>query len=85
MFNNKGLYVKSQVFDGHNIFLSPEKRGDSAGRRTPTPPPLGAFGQQLVAKGVALKHPWAPKPSMLHEHQRCLKENFVQFAHEHYP
>ena len=25
------------------------------------PPPLGAFGQQLVAKGVALRRPWAPK------------------------
>ena len=40
--------------------------GNSAGPRTPTipappPPPLGAFGQQLVAKGVALRHPWAPK------------------------
>ena len=27
----------------------------------PPPPPLGAFGQQLVAKGVALRRPWAPK------------------------
>ena len=27
----------------------------------PPPPPLGAFGQQLVAKGVALRPPWAPK------------------------
>ena len=39
--------------------------GDSAGPRTPStpapPPPLGAFGQQLVAKGVALRRPWAPK------------------------
>ena len=41
--------------------------GDSAGPRTPTtpppapPPPPGAFGQQLVAKGVALRRPWAPK------------------------
>ena len=26
----------------------------------PCPPP-GAFGQQLVAKGVALRRPWAPK------------------------
>ena len=26
----------------------------------PCPPPLGAFGQQLVAKGVALRRPWAP-------------------------
>ena len=25
------------------------------------PPPPGAFGQQLVAKGVALRRPWAPK------------------------
>ena len=30
------------------------------GRQLP-PPPLGAFGQQLVAKGVALRPPWAPK------------------------
>ena len=37
--------------------------GDSAGPRTPItpPPPLGAFGRQLVAKGVALRRPWAPK------------------------
>ena len=41
--------------------------GDSAGPGTPTTPappppsPPGAFGQQLVAKGVALKPPWAPK------------------------
>ena len=39
--------------------------GDSAGPRTPTtpapPPPLGASGQQLVAKGVTLRRPWAPK------------------------
>ena len=38
--------------------------GDSAGPGTPTtpaPPPPGAFGQQLVAKGVALRRPWAPK------------------------
>ena len=40
--------------------------GDSAGPRTPTtpappPPPLGAFGQQLVAKGVAPRRPCAPK------------------------
>ena len=37
--------------------------GDSAGPRTPTtpPPPLGAFSQQLVAKGVAPRRPWAPK------------------------
>ena len=27
----------------------------------PPPPPLGAFGQQLVAKGVALRPPLAPK------------------------
>ena len=27
----------------------------------PPPPPLGAFGQQFVAKGVALRRPWAPK------------------------
>ena len=27
----------------------------------PPPPPPGAFGQQLVAKGVALRPPWAPK------------------------
>ena len=27
----------------------------------PPPPPLGAFDQQLVAKGVALRSPWAPK------------------------
>ena len=31
------------------------------GRQLPPPPPLGAFGQQLVAKGVALRRPWAPK------------------------
>ena len=38
--------------------------GDSAGPGTPTtppPPPKGAFGQQLVAKGVSLRRPWAPK------------------------
>ena len=29
------------------------------------PPPLGAFGQQLVAKGVALRPPWAPTPNPL--------------------
>ena len=45
----------------------PPGGGDSAGPRTPTtpapppPPPLGAFGPQLVAKGVALRRPWAPK------------------------
>ena len=38
--------------------------GDCAAPRTPTTPPpplplLGASGQQLVAKGVALRHPWA--------------------------
>ena len=27
----------------------------------PPPPPLGAFGQQLVAKGVTLRRPWVPK------------------------
>ena len=27
----------------------------------PPPPPLGASDQQLVAKGVALRTPWAPK------------------------
>ena len=37
------------------------------GRQLPLPPPppsprpLGASGQQLVAKGVALRRPWAPK------------------------
>ena len=32
------------------------------GRQLPLPPPPpGAFGQQLVAKGVALRRPWAPK------------------------
>ena len=33
------------------------------GRQLPLPPPSppGAFGQQLVAKGVALRPPWAPK------------------------
>ena len=40
--------------------------GDSAGPRTPTtpappPPLLGAFSQRLVAKGVALRRPWAAK------------------------
>ena len=25
------------------------------------PPPLGTFGQQLVAKGVVPRRPWAPK------------------------
>ena len=53
----------------HNVFTSPfhpyHGGGDSAGPGTPTtpapPPPLGAFGQQLVAKGVALRPPWAPK------------------------
>ena len=36
--------------------------GHSTGPRTPTiPPPLGASGQQLVAKGATLRHPWAPK------------------------
>ena len=48
-----------------HCFCSPGGGGDSAGPRTPTtlppPPPPGAFGQQLVAKGVALRHPWAPK------------------------
>ena len=38
-------------------------RGDYTAPRTPTtpPPPLGASGQRLVAKGVALRCPWAPK------------------------
>ena len=37
-------------------------RGSSdANYPCPPPPPLGAFGQQLVAKGVALRRPWAPK------------------------
>ena len=27
----------------------------------PPPPPQGAFGQQLVAKGVTLRRAWAPK------------------------
>ena len=32
------------------------------GRQLPLPaPPLGAFSQQLVAKGVTLRRPWAPK------------------------
>ena len=31
------------------------------GRQLPPPPPQRAFGQQLVAKGVALRRPWAPK------------------------
>ena len=32
------------------------------GRQLPLPPPtLGAFGEQLVAKGVTLRRPWAPK------------------------
>ena len=36
---------------------------DSAGLWTPTtpPPPQGASGQQLVAKGTGLKSLWAPK------------------------
>ena len=32
-------------------------------RQLPPPPPLGASGQQLVAKGAALRSPWAPKAS----------------------
>ena len=32
------------------------------GRQLPPPPPrLGPFGQRLVAQGVALRRPWAPK------------------------
>ena len=31
------------------------------GRQLPLPPPRGASGQQLVAKGAALRSPWAPK------------------------
>ena len=32
------------------------------GRQLPLPPhPLGVSGQQLVAEGVALRCPWAPK------------------------
>ena len=50
----------SQLSDA---LVCPLGGGDSAAPRTPTtpPPPLGASGQQLVAKGVALRHPWAPK------------------------
>ena len=51
----------------------------------PPPPPLGAFGQQLVAKGVALRRHGRLRRPMLHEHQRCPKENLVQFAPQHYP
>ena len=41
-------------------------RGSAALRTPTTPPPqpthpLGASGQQLVAKDVALRRPWAPK------------------------
>ena len=47
---------------------SPTGGGDSAGPRTPTTPapphPLGAFGQQLVAKPVALRRAWAPTPRL---------------------
>ena len=47
------------------VAMRPGGGGDSAGPRTLTtpapPPPLGAFGQQLVAKRVALRRPWAPK------------------------
>ena len=48
------------------LFAEGHGGGDSTGPRTPTtpappPPPPRAFGQQLVAKGVALRRPWAPK------------------------
>ena len=52
---------------GHTSFPPPpppaQGGGDSAGPRTPTTPapPPGAFGQQLVANGVALRRPWEPK------------------------
>ena len=46
---------------GEHVQLFRHGGGDSAGPRTPTTPPPGAFSQQLVAKGVALRRPWAPK------------------------
>ena len=53
---------------GH--FGGPATRGGGGGGATPQvlgrqlplpPPPKGTFGQQFVAKGVALRRPWAPK------------------------
>ena len=77
-------YFVCQITAAFPVFPPGGGGGDSAGPRTPTtpappsPPPLGAFGQQLVARGVAPRRLRCP---MLHEHQRCPKENFVQFAH----
>ena len=36
-------------------------RGSQDANYPRSPPPLGAFGQKLVAKGVALGRRWAPK------------------------
>ena len=46
------------------IFSTPlcqGRGGESTGLRTPTPPPQGASGQQLVLKGSSLRRLWAPR------------------------
>ena len=54
-----GLWVLSMAHGGGGA--TPWALGRQLPLPPPPHPPLGAFGQQLVAKGVALRHPLAPK------------------------
>ena len=60
------VQARSEVLKGRR--KTPAARGGGGAPRVlgrqlplPPPPPLGASGQQLVAKGAALGSPWAPK------------------------
>ena len=58
----RAFALEEDIVQGTLPPLAP-RGGDSAAPRTPTtpPPPLGASDQQLVAKGVTLRRPRAPK------------------------
>ena len=56
---------------GRQLPLPRPPQGPPANSQLPKVSPLGVYGRQ--------------RRPMLHEHQRCPKENFVHFAPQHYP
>ena len=46
------------------------------GHQLAPPPPLGAFGQQLVAKGAQLRSPWASKVPDAPRARKAPEDNF---------